>query len=86
MQYTAREKELDSSNSPINKFEEEFKQRKDILRKLGHIDMEDTVTLKACDPISLHGNLIFRLIQVNFVIFLVFREEQQVKSTQGMSF
>lgn len=47
MQYTARKKELETSTSPINKFEEEFKQRKDILRKLGHIDMEDTVTLKA---------------------------------------
>jgi len=53
MQHTAQKKELLTSNSPIKKFEEEFKQRKDILRKLGHIDMEDTVTLKACDLVSI---------------------------------
>jgi ATP-dependent RNA helicase DOB1 len=53
MQYTARKKELETSTSPINKFEEEFKQRKDILRKLGHIDMEDTVTLKESVLVSI---------------------------------
>lgn len=46
MQNMARKKELEAYNSPIRKFEEEFKQRKDILRKLGHIDSDDTVTLK----------------------------------------
>lgn len=46
MQNLARKKELEAESSPLKKFEEEFKQRKDILRKLGHINGDDTVTLK----------------------------------------
>eukprot|EP00889_Picochlorum_renovo_P007896 jgi/Picre1/34926/NNA_002392.t1 len=46
LQNIASKKELEISRSPLKKFEEEFKQRKDVLRKLGHIDEDDTVTLK----------------------------------------
>jgi ATP-dependent RNA helicase DOB1 len=46
LQNEIRKKEVDASLSPLKKFEEEFRQRKDVLRKLGHIDMDDTVTLK----------------------------------------
>lgn len=46
LQNMIRERELEASNSPLKKFEEEFRQRKDILRKLGHIDSNDNVTLK----------------------------------------
>jgi ATP-dependent RNA helicase DOB1 len=46
IQVLARKKEIEASRSPLKKFEEEFKQRKDVLRKLGHIDENDAVTLK----------------------------------------
>jgi ATP-dependent RNA helicase DOB1 len=41
-----RKKEMEALLSPLKKFEEEFRQRKDVLRKLGHIDNNDNVTLK----------------------------------------
>lgn len=46
LQSIARKKEEEASRSPLKTFEEEFRRRKDVLRKLGHIDEADTVTLK----------------------------------------
>ena len=46
LQSIARKKEDEAARSPLKTFKEEFRQRKDVLRKLGHIDEEDTVTLK----------------------------------------
>lgn len=46
MQSILRRNEIEASYSPLKKFEQEFKQRKDVLRKLGHIDEDDNVTLK----------------------------------------
>ena len=46
LQSIARKKEEEASQSPLKTFKEEFRQRKEVLRKLGHIDESDTVTLK----------------------------------------
>ncbi len=46
LQSIARKKEEEASRSPLKTFKEEFRRRKDVLRKLGHIDEADTVTLK----------------------------------------
>jgi ATP-dependent RNA helicase DOB1 len=46
LQSIARKKEYEASQSPLKTFKEEFHRRKDVLRKLGHIDESDTVTLK----------------------------------------
>lgn len=46
LQNRIRKKETEALLSPLKKFEEEFRQRKDVLRKLGHIDKDDNVTLK----------------------------------------
>ena len=46
LQNMIRKKETEALLSPLKKFEEEFRQRKDVLRKLGHIDKDDNVTLK----------------------------------------
>ena len=42
----ARKKEEAAARSPLKTFKVEFQQRKEVLRKLGHIDENDTVTLK----------------------------------------
>jgi ATP-dependent RNA helicase DOB1 len=46
LQSIARKKEEEASRSPLKTFKEEFRRRKEVLRKLGHIDEADTVTLK----------------------------------------